>query len=75
MLSIPLGEIVSNFPHCVMLRQMTKGQRATSQTIQAAVTMLSVIVQDSKILKKYSLFGEVAKRERLLSRKTTWHAA
>ena len=55
-----------------MLREIAKNPGVTSQTLQASVSMLNVKVHDSiirKRLNKYGLFGRVARRKPLLSKK------
>jgi len=56
---------------------LAKNPRATSQTLQASVSMLNVRVYDSSIrkrLNKYDSFGRVA-GESLFSLKRTWQHA
>ena len=62
---------------CSMFRDTVKNPRATSQTLQASVSMLNVRVYDSSIrkrLNKYDSFGRVA-GESLFSLKRTWQHA
>jgi len=58
---------------CAMLRETVENPRATSQTLQASVSMLNVKVHDSKVrkrLNKYGLSGRDA-GESLFSLKKT----
>ena len=55
-----------------MIREITKTLRVASQTLQASVSMINVKIHTRTIrrrLKKYGLFGRVARRKRLLSKK------
>lgn len=53
---------------CSLLRQTARSQRASSQTIQVNVEVLNSII---KKLNKYGLFGRIATRKPLLSKKNT----
>jgi len=54
-----------------VLRETAKNPRATTQTLQASVIKLNVKVHDRTITKKkkYGMFGRVARRKLLLSKK------